>query len=120
MLHTLWVSSPILIFYSNNFLPEVPALSLSLLAWFQFFRYYYGIEPRKSMLGFAVFSTLAALIKITYLIPIIALFGLILMQKTLKNAEFPQKKRFLVFLLIPVLIVPIWYGYARFLTDISL
>ena len=40
LFHILWVSSPILIFYSNNFLPEVPALSLSLLAWYQFFRYY--------------------------------------------------------------------------------
>ena len=119
LLHTLWVSSPILIFYSNNFLPEVPALSLSLLAWYQFFRYYYGIEPRKSMFGFALFSTLAALIKITYLIPIITLFGLILMQKRLKMAEFPQKKRFFIFLLIPVLIVPIWYGYARYLTDLT-
>ena len=119
LFHVLWVSSPILIFYSNNFLPEVPALSLSLLAWYQFFRYYYGIEPRKSMLLFALFSSLAALIKITYLIPIIALLFLILFQKRLKIAEFPQKIRFIVYLLIPVLIVPIWYYYARFLTDIT-
>lgn len=119
LFHILWVSSPILIFYSNNFLPEVPALSLSLLAWYQFFRYYYGIEPRKSLLGFSIFSSLAALIKITYLIPIIALFLLILMQKRLKIAEFPQKTRFIVHLIIPVLVVPIWYEYARYLTDIS-
>ncbi len=119
LFHILWISSPILIFYSNNFLPEVPALSLSLLAWYQFFRYYYGIEPRKSLLGFTLFSSLAALIKITYLIPIIALFLLVLMQKRLKIAEFPQKRRFIVHLLIPILVVPVWYGYARFLTELT-
>lgn len=119
LFHILWVSSPILIFYSNNFLPETPALSLSLLAWYQFFRWYFGIQPKRSQWGLILFGTLAALIKITYLIPFIAITIILIAHKQLQLSHLPQRRQLLLSFSIPLILVFSWYYYARFLTDIS-
>lgn len=113
----LWLSSPILIFYGPNFLPEVPALSFSLMAWYQLFKYYYQIEIKKSYRLFLLFSTLAALIKITYLVPLITLLVVLLYQKKLAFQGFPNPKKLLLGLIIPLLAVLIWYSYSRYLTQ---
>jgi len=119
LFNLLWISSPILIFYSANFLPEVPALSFSLFAWYQFFNYYYHIEKRQSLVLFTLFSTLAALIKITYFIPLIALLSIILIQKKTTFPPIPDPKKIFFSILITITLVISWYGYAKYLTDLT-
>lgn len=119
LIQIAWISSPILVFYSNNFLPEVPALSFSLMAWHYFFRYYYGIEPKKSAWGFGLFSMLAALLKITYLIPGIAIIILWVIRKKLPFEFIKNPKALLLSWAVGMIPVIGWYTYSKFLTDIS-
>ncbi len=119
LIHVTWVSSPILIFYSNNFLPEVPALSFSMVAWYYFFRYHFGIEVKKSALGFGLFSALASLLKVTYLIPGIAIFGIWLLRKKLPIESIKNPRQLFVSWAISLVLVLGWYSYSRFLTEIS-
>jgi hypothetical protein len=89
------------------------------MAWYQLFRYYYQIEQNKSLRYFILFSTLAALIKITYLIPIIALVIILLLHKKLPFSPFPNQRKLLWATTIPFICVFAWYYYARILTDIT-
>ena len=56
-------TSPILAYYSVNFLTNIPALSFSLIGWYFFYTYY--VSKRTKYLYFAmVFFMMAALLKI--------------------------------------------------------
>ena len=57
-------SSPVLVFYGNNFLSDSAALSLSVMGWFYFIKD--SINPKESKPGLAIFLfTLACAFKIT-------------------------------------------------------
>lgn len=82
----LLLSSTVVLYYANNFLPDPVSLSFSILGWYLFLLV---IFKRKSsvliLLSFSFF-TLASLIKITYFIhPVSALFALIISRYILKN-----------------------------------
>ena len=70
----IW-SSPVLGFYSFNFLSNAPALGLGLIGLYNFFRYYEHQQQRYLNLsvGFFLF---AGLLKITALIPFVAIFAI--------------------------------------------
>lgn len=78
-------SSPFFVYYSSGFIPDPPAVGLCLLGWYQVSRYLQTRNHRHIMLGFVLF-TLASLIKITMLISVITLIGLIIF-----NYFFPGK-----------------------------
>lgn len=105
--HFLWTSSPLLFFYSFNFLPDIAALSFSLIAWHHFFEFKNGKLINHNFHLFLLFSALSGLLKVTFLINFIA--AIIIQWKQL---NIPSRLK----LLLPVLAVGTWYFYSAQLT----
>jgi len=104
---SIWISilfftSPLLVFYGNNFISDIPALSMSFLAWAIFLNQ----QQKNSALLFAfLFFAFATLLKASQLINYGILF--IFLWKT-KQLLF---KHIILFL---TLFIPIsWYVYAK-------
>lgn len=116
---TLWYSSPILVFYTFNYLPDIAAMSFTMMAWHQFFKYYFGLEPKKSFNQYLLLVTLAGLLKITFLISHLSLLILLLLQKKQPNLFRVQlifKPISIIKWFIPFIFIAAWYGYANHLT----
>jgi len=113
----LWLfSSPILIYYGNNFLADVPGLSFTFIGWYFFIRYIDKHKFINLVLVFAFFC-LAMLIKLTSGISFLAISVLFLTEwlKIFKNDKKPFFKRPLatLFLILTVCIIVVsWYLYA--------
>jgi 4-amino-4-deoxy-L-arabinose transferase-like glycosyltransferase len=74
----LFISSTILLYYVNNFLPDASALGFTLIGWYFFFAYLKNEKKQSSLLATYIFFTLASLIKVTYFISPIAAIASIL------------------------------------------
>ncbi len=75
----LFISSTVLLFYINNFLPDASALGFILIGWYCFFIFIKTNSNKKYFLIGCIFFSLASLIKITFFInPITAILTLIL------------------------------------------
>lgn len=105
----LFLSSTIIIYYANNFLPDTPSLGLTFISWYFFYRHY---SSKKLMLFIvALFLiTLAGLIKTTALITA-ATIGIFFVYNFLKSKSFKTKELLLISL--PFLICGLWILYAR-------
>jgi 4-amino-4-deoxy-L-arabinose transferase-like glycosyltransferase len=115
-------TSPILIFYSNNFLTNVPAFSFVLIGWFYFYKFY-QTQHRKWLYITILFFTLGGLLKMTAYISFIVIgcFYLIDVYKSLakkKQKLFPNIKNAFLPFLISALIVFAWYSYAAYFTGV--
>lgn len=117
----IW-SSPSLLYYTNNFLPDGPGLGFTFLGigliWFYFLR-------KKDWLFFAsmISFSLAALVKVSMLLPFIALILVGILLKIQKNnthtsnsSEFSRWQWIwgLTIVFIPAII---WYTYIRGYND---
>lgn len=75
----LWAwTAPMIAYYSYNFLPNVPALGLALLAWYAFDRYQSRLRVGWLWTSAALWA-LAGLLKVTALltfVPLLAVYGL--------------------------------------------
>lgn len=115
---TLISTSPVLAYYSFNFLADVPALSFAIISLSLFFIF---IESKKTSLFILslLFATIAALLKASSasVLLIIGLISLINMIKYPKSF-ISQPKLFkrnllpLISLLISFSVIVIWYRYA--------
>ncbi|MGZ3883606.1 MAG: ArnT family glycosyltransferase [Bacteroidia bacterium] len=115
--------SPILLFYTANFLPDTTSLGFVLAAWYFFYRYLETGRQQKLILFF-VFALLAALIKITSIIVFCVLIGLVVLDymkffhKTRQNLPlFANKLKVLGLSLLGMALVFAWYKYAQWLSD---
>ncbi len=114
-------SSPILIYYANNFLPNSTALSFSFIGWFYFYRYYKCSRTRAFLLSM-LFFTIAASLKITELIGPLVIFILMaadhhgLARLNLKT----KVDRFLKLgaLAFVFMVVALWVLYARHYNEV--
>jgi uncharacterized membrane protein YczE len=77
----LLFTSPLLVYYANNFLPEVPSLGLTLIGWYFFFKMRQQYRPRYLYLSI-FFFTLGTLIKVSSGISMILVFGLLFLEST--------------------------------------
>jgi 4-amino-4-deoxy-L-arabinose transferase-like glycosyltransferase len=115
LLPVLLFTSPTLIFYGNGFLPDTSAFGLVLVALF--FIVKYSQSPKIKYLYFAaIIYTIAGLFKITALLSFISLSAtFVLMQ--IFSKDFRKKFKFMAFIvpmLIPVVLVLIWYYFVHF------
>jgi len=109
-------TSPTLVYYANNFLMDIPALSLAMIGLYFFFKFNQS-SSNKHLYLFAFFYAIAGLLKISSLISFIAIIVLFIFElfnvklnPAGKIFKHPQKQ---IFILISVLIIPIiWYIYA--------
>jgi len=74
------LASPLIAFYTNNFLVNVPALSLIFISWYYLVRY---MKEKKwtCLFLFSVFGSLAILLRTTMLIGLCPVFLLFLLEK---------------------------------------
>ncbi len=113
----LLFTSPVLVYYTNNFLMNAPAFGLVLIAWYYFWKFY-KTEENKYLLISAILFLIAGLLKITSLLSFTALYGIYIISllnfKFLKEIKVSKKKFFVIFTFSAVFIlVFLWYLYAR-------
>ena len=111
-------TSPVLVFYTNGFLPEPPALGLSFIGWYFFFRFIKDAQ-QKTFIWAMVFFTLAALVKVSTAINWIMVAGIFFMEwngwAAFKQGApiFAQSKlKYLPAFLVSILLIGGWYVYA--------
>ena len=113
----LLFTSPVVVFYANNFLSNVPALALVFWAWFFVFRYIKQKQILYLLLGF-LFFTIAGLLKITSTISFIPLGGILLAEFLGLHKKWQLKSFFhhrwltLFCFLFSAFIIQSWYSYA--------
>ncbi|NJK95286.1 MAG: hypothetical protein HC905_10550 [Bacteroidales bacterium] len=113
----LFFTSPVLVYYGNNFLTNSASLAFSIVGWYLFFLYRENSKVKHFYLSIAIFG-LASCMKITAGFSFFALFGIFFLDK-LKIMRLPQPAfpkgilpwiSFAFALLIPVS----WIVYAHY------
>lgn len=118
------ICSPVLLYYTPNFMPDVPSFALVMSSWYFFFKYLQS-NRSKDLNWFIFFATLAALIKSIALIGFIAIICLLVLDylKFYKNKEhvyvFADRKKILKRVIGGILIVFAWYFYAAWLSKVN-
>ncbi len=120
-----WYLSPILCYYSPNFLSDAASLGFIMSAWYFYFRYREE-RTKKFLLLFFLFATLASLTKVTSLISIVVILTITLMEYFSSNVNlFKQllkqvtvnRKEIVICAVLTFLLVIGWYGYAAILSN---
>ncbi|MFW5803874.1 MAG: glycosyltransferase family 39 protein [bacterium] len=114
----LFFASPVIVFYSANFLTNLPAFSLVLIGWNFFFKFYLS---KKDWLFFLsiFFFLLAGLLKITALVSVIAIFGYLILEWLgilgIKKEDkvFPVGIKYVIPFILLFLVNFLWYSHAR-------
>lgn len=115
------IISPVLLFYSPNFLPDAPSLGLVLASWFYFFRHL-QTNKNKYLYLFILFGTVATLLKaiaIMFFLVIISLMILDFLKFFKGNNKvylFEKKKKTFLYIFLALVLVFSWYYYAHYIT----
>lgn len=118
MASILILSSPFFIYYGNSFIPDIPAITMILLAWLNLFLYRKNKRNINLVLVFTLFA-MAGLIKITALMSYFALGAAFILElfglKFGLNGEklFPLIKRTFLYFFLVIVVIALWYLYAR-------
>ena len=110
-------TSPVLVYYGNNFLPDVPSFSLALIGWYFFFRYKKDSQNKFIFLSMLML-TVAGLLKASSLISLIAIIGIYVLELFTRRKFGEEKKIFtsksfpLSCFIISLLIIFLWYAFA--------
>jgi len=111
-------TSPLLVFYGNNFIMNTTALSFSFIGLYWLGKYYN--EPKQKYLYLIItFCTIAVLIKLSELIVYFSIIGLYLYEllgiTKLKNKNklFSNRLKTGLFFLGSLFIIFLWYNYAN-------
>ena len=105
-------TSPLLVFYGNNFLSDVPSLSVTFIGW-AIFLHAYKKRSRLLSLAFICF-TLAALLKASQVMNIILCLSYCLLSNS-EGESGSGRKNLLIYILAfaSILLTFAWYFYAR-------
>ncbi len=112
--------SPVLLFYSPNFMPDAPSMALVLMAWYHFFQFLQK-QKKKYLVYFYLCSGLATLIKVVALISPIALLCVVIVDKlgffkgSASRPQFPRLLHLILGTVVVIAIVMAWYLYAEYL-----
>jgi len=114
----LFLLSPVLLYYTPNFIPDTASLGLMLIAWYIYIKW--RTQPSlKFIFLLILIITLSCLIKITGIISVITMIIITLLELLQKNKYGIEKSsliRILASLFIPLLLTTIWYYYANWLS----
>lgn len=115
------VLSPVLLFYTANFLPDAPSLGFILAAWYFLFKYLRS--GRNNALNlFVFFGILAALIKAVAVLCFFVVISLIILDsfkffRQKNNLQVFQFKSKVLFRMgVGFCCIFLWYFYAHYLT----
>ena len=82
--------SPVFVYYSNGFLPSIPALTMGIIGLWFYLKYYESQARRHFHLSIA-FLTLALLMRTTFAIELIAILCFELLRVIRKESTLPDK-----------------------------
>jgi len=110
-------TSPILVYYSNNFISNAPAFGLVLIGWYYFYQFYLQSKEKFLIISMLIFL-LAGLLKVSALFSFFGLGGIYLLENLFK-VSFKSEKRIFqkhhLFYFIGVLgLIFSWYYYANY------
>ena len=110
----LFFSSTILIYYTNNFLPDAGALGLTLMGWYFYYIYFVERDKTRSFVISVSFFTLASLIKVTYGLNLAAaLLSLLIIEIIVNKAKkFKKLVPYILAFLVSITIISGWYIYV--------
>jgi len=117
-LSILFFTSPVLIYYGNNFLSNSAALAISIVAWYYFVRFLFEKKSKWfyiSMLAYLIAGALKVTALLSFFpiagIALLESFGLIKLESNRK--VFNQPIKFILIVLSVFLIIGLWIIYAR-------
>ena len=113
----LLFTSPIWVYYGNNFIADVPGLSFAIIGWFYFMKFYRE-EKNKFFLIAMFFFLVGGLIKISSLISVTSIAGVFLLE-TFFNFKLGEGRKifdkpnqqFIPFVIIAIAI-SLWLKYV--------
>ena len=111
-------TSPMVIDYANNFLPDVPALSVTFIA-FYFFLNFEKTKATNQLYISIFFFAFAGLLKVTALMGFLAIVATMLLGFIFRIATNKQeywntnKKQLLAFITIPLIVSALWILYIK-------
>jgi hypothetical protein len=114
----LFFTSPVLVFYGNNFLSNSSALAFSFVAWYYFILFLFEGKARWFYISMAVFL-MAAAFKVTALFSLFAVSGIFLLELTglnnfnEKGKLFNRPLQFIIPVFIVLIIIGTWIIYAH-------
>jgi len=112
----LFISSTVLLYYTNNFLPDASTLGMTLIAWYFFFIFIKDRKNKKALNISCGFFLMASLIKVTCFInPVTAILSLLVYdffgKKDIKSVLSHNVKPLLLFS-ISLMAVLFWNFYV--------
>ena len=119
----LFISSTVLLYYTNNFLPDASAFGLTLIGWYFFFAFIKDMNNKQLLLKCFIFFTLASLLKVTYFInPTTAILSIIIygllkkagLKRTLQNNIKP-----LIYFILSLIVIFSWNLYVSYYNNIN-
>lgn len=109
-------TSPTIVYYANNYLMEIPSLSIAIIG-FSFFLKFVNSQKNKYLYLFSILYAIAGLLKISSLLSFVAICSVYILE--IFNYTFSEKKIFQnpkvqsIPLLLVFIIQMIWYLYAN-------
>jgi len=109
-------SSPTLVYYANNYLMDIPALSMAIIGLYFFYKYVNSRSIRH-FLWFALFSALAGLFKASSMLFFCVVVCIFILEsigvRLLKEGKLFKRPLLILISIICVLAIQlIWYNYA--------
>ncbi len=108
-------TSPMVVFYGPNFLPDVPSLAFVFVAWYFLYRFTVS-RNYASLVVSALFFTLALTLKITSALSFIAIAGWVILELLVvkpKDRVFSFRWIHILPFLTGGLLVLLWYLYVE-------
>ena len=111
-------TSPIFVFYTNNFIPDATCLSIEFIGMYFFFKYYYHRNVKHWYLSL-FFMLIGGLIKTPSLIFFFSISAIGLYNIFIeKKKYFPSFKIFFLSVTGVLLVLFAWYAYSKIYSDI--
>ncbi|PLX19669.1 MAG: hypothetical protein C0599_10480, partial [Salinivirgaceae bacterium] len=112
----MFFSSPVLVYYANNYLTNSTALAISFIGWYHFIRYI-SEKKKKLLIKSLLFFFLAASLKITAFFSLFAIIGVFIFDNIPLLSEQNKEKNIkhpLLFILGSVAAIGIVAGWATY------
>lgn len=111
-------TSPVLVYYSNNFLMNIPAFSFVLIGWYFFIRFYKKGESRCLWWSMAFF-TLGGLLKLSALLSFVALLGIFILEvlrifRFRDGRIFSDVRKNMWPFLVSLLVLLAWISFVKY------
>lgn len=108
--------SPVLCFYSANFIPDIASMALAIGGWYLFLTA--DLKRTKPWISITILLSLASLIKITALIHLFTMAAVFVLDANFWNRELKKHLKKMVFSAVATIAFPVaWYAYAIWLND---